>query len=57
MSKKRIFKKTLALMLSKKGHKVLHIESNKFHPDKMVYVFKDTFQFQEDLHLINKNCQ
>ncbi|MFJ7682617.1 hypothetical protein [Peribacillus butanolivorans] len=57
MNKKRIFKRAIAMKLVEKGHRILKIEQNKRAFGFMVYVFEDTFGFQEDLHIVIKNCQ
>ncbi|MCT9858234.1 hypothetical protein P2R64_00200 [Priestia megaterium] len=54
MRKKRIFKRSLAMALVEKGHRLLRIDDNKNVLGFMVYVFEDNFQFQEDLYLLNK---
>ncbi|MEK4951987.1 hypothetical protein NST12_16970 [Bacillus sp. FSL W8-1127] len=52
MRMKKIFKRSLAIELLKRGNQLVSIGSNKFHKDKQVYIFKDTLKLREDLHSI-----
>ncbi|MFJ7508881.1 hypothetical protein ACIQW7_05240 [Peribacillus simplex] len=49
ISKKRIFKRSLAIKLTERGHKILKVEKNKYNPGYMVYIFKSSLQLHEDL--------
>lgn len=49
MSKKRIFKKFLAIELISLGHRLVKVEKNKFNDNYLVYVFESSTNFYEDL--------
>jgi hypothetical protein len=49
MTKKLIYKRSLAIELTKLGHNLLKIEENKFRPQYKVYIFESTFELQEDM--------
>lgn len=46
---KRIYKRTIALELRKKGFKIVGVEPNPDKPYFDVYIFEDTAEFQKGL--------
>ena len=53
MSKKRIFKRSLAIELIERGHKLLNVEENKNNPNYLVYTFESTINLHEDMFKIS----
>lgn len=48
-SLRRVFKKSLAMELLKKGHNLVDLEPNFNHKNFVVYVFEDTSKLRSDL--------
>ncbi|WP_165970982.1 hypothetical protein [Peribacillus frigoritolerans] len=54
MKIKRVFKRSLAMELVGRGHKIIRIEENKHKSNFLVYLFEDSFTLAEDIYLSNK---
>lgn len=46
---KRIYKRTIAFELRKRGFNILGVEPNPFKPHFDVYLFEDTEEFEKEL--------
>lgn len=52
MRTKKIFKRSLAIELMRRGNTLLSIERNQSNPGESVHFFKDSLKLRDDIHSI-----